>query len=759
MRQVAFFWRGEGQDVRVTGTFSGWSAAGLRMQRESPALFSLLVPLPVASVVHYKFIVDGAWVVDESEAVVLDADGNQNNQLVVTAEHFVHSPARERSSSHSAASSASHSASTPGGSGSGGGGGGGRRSSIVGSPRYAAADEHQLPVPVGSILLSAEPPLDPANTSYIGAGVLREYTEEYELDAVRYGAQKRALTRSVSMSQLDRLPALPTMLRQGLAHGGGGGGGGEAATSSFHHRHSTSASAAAGAAVEGLALALGGQGGHRGSADGAPASASPSTAASSGAATPAAATAAAAAATAAAAPALAALNNSSSLGSLSVHSAERAAASSGSCGPSPGSASPREGAAGFLPAGAAPSAPPKSLRPKLSSAMNRAVGVPTSVPVGTEVSPAGLPGGGGGGGGGGGDAFFPAPAASFSAHLTARGEALAAASGGGGGSGSGGGSAAAAAAAPGAAQLQQPPAAPAAALAPLAPPSASLSPAQPALQAPLSHVQALLRVEGKLVVAMAGLPARGKTFIARHLKRHLGWMGYRTEIFNVGNYRRKHLGARQSHDFFDPLNKEGEAQRHSVAALAFSEMAAHLRADQVDVAIFDATNTTVERRQWLAASLAAAEPSCRLVFVEPICTDEAIVRSNVVETKLKSPDYKGMEEAVAVEDFLARIQHYVSVYQPLGESPLEQNVPYIKLIDLGKQFVWCVAWAGCSCSLRAGLAPRQGPCARAARPQPSSPPPSPRAPAPAAATASRATSTPASCSSSLTCTSPRAPSG
>ena len=205
---------------------------------------------------------------------------------------------------------------------------------------------------------------------------------------------------------------------------------------------------------------------------------------------------------------------------------------------------------------------------------------------------------------------------------------------------------------------------------------------------PLSHLQAYLSVEGKLVVAMVGLPARGKTFIARHLKRHLGWMGYRTEIFNVGNYRRKILGAGQSHDFFDPKNAQGEEQRHAVATLAFNEMTDTLVKDALDVAIFDATNTTVERRQWLASSLATRLPSCRLVFVEPICNDESVIRSNVVETKLKSPDYKKMDESAAVADFLARIQHYLSVYEPLGEDPSEHNVPYIKLVDLGKTMVW-----------------------------------------------------------------------
>ncbi len=64
--------------------------------------------------------------------------------------------------------------------------------------------------------------------------------------------------------------------------------------------------------------------------------------------------------------------------------------------------------------------------------------------------------------------------------------------------------------------------------------------------------EASSRREGKLVLAMVGLPARGKTSIAFKLRRHLNWMGMRTEIYNVGNCRRKLLGAGQEHGFFDP---------------------------------------------------------------------------------------------------------------------------------------------------------------------------------------------------------------
>lgn len=77
---------------------------------------------------------------------------------------------------------------------------------------------------------------------------------------------------------------------------------------------------------------------------------------------------------------------------------------------------------------------------------------------------------------------------------------------------------------------------------------------------------ATIRRDGKLVIVMVGLPARGKTYIARKLARHLHWMGHRVQIFNVGNYRRERVGAKMAHDFFNPKNESGRKARKEVPA-------------------------------------------------------------------------------------------------------------------------------------------------------------------------------------------------
>ena len=63
------------------------------------------------------------------------------------------------------------------------------------------------------------------------------------------------------------------------------------------------------------------------------------------------------------------------------------------------------------------------------------------------------------------------------------------------------------------------------------------------------------RDRSKMVLAMVGLPARGKTYTARKIARYLSWLGHNTRVFNVGSYRREHFGTSQPHEVFDPSNE------------------------------------------------------------------------------------------------------------------------------------------------------------------------------------------------------------
>jgi 6-phosphofructo-2-kinase / fructose-2,6-biphosphatase 3 len=184
----------------------------------------------------------------------------------------------------------------------------------------------------------------------------------------------------------------------------------------------------------------------------------------------------------------------------------------------------------------------------------------------------------------------------------------------------------------------------------------------------------------KHALVLVGLPARGKTYIARKIARYLSWLGYKTRTFNVGEYRRAIAGARQPASFFDPLDRESWERREKIARRALDDVLGWLR-DGGEVAIYDATNTERARRDMVMARCQAED--VQVVFVESVCEDEAVVEANVRDNKLRSPDYADVDPEEAVRDFRERIALYESTY----ESVDDPDKSYIKIVDVGRQVV------------------------------------------------------------------------
>lgn len=182
----------------------------------------------------------------------------------------------------------------------------------------------------------------------------------------------------------------------------------------------------------------------------------------------------------------------------------------------------------------------------------------------------------------------------------------------------------------------------------------------------------------QLVIAMVGLPARGKSFMAYRLRRYLGWLGYRTRVFNVGSYRRERLGAHHREDFFAPANDSGRRAREELADAALDDLMDWMRVGG-EVGIYDATNTTRARRLRVRSRLEQA--GIRVVFIESVCDDPTIIDANIRATKLVGPDYAGMDASAALADFHARVRHYAAVYEPMGVG----ETSYIKVIDAGRR--------------------------------------------------------------------------
>ncbi|KAJ2788174.1 6-phosphofructo-2-kinase [Coemansia interrupta] len=269
----------------------------------------------------------------------------------------------------------------------------------------------------------------------------------------------------------------------------------------------------------------------------------------------------------------------------------------------------------------------------------------------------------------------------------------------------------------------------------------------------LGHSDARTDSDHKLVVVMVGLPARGKSYIVKKLKRYLSWLGFQTKIFNVGDRRRlagsaddyevsgtgtgtrlertklnsgktelhnqqqQHQqqpcadcnkpGVQQQHTstarqgdmqaaactqcdtrhsstFFDPDNKKAKQLREQVAMEVFEDLLRWLQAGG-QIAIHDATNSTIERRSALINRL-RSETDVNLLFVESICTDKNIINRNI-RLKTQSPDYVGIDPDVAEADFRARLRNYERAYRPIGAAEEKYDVQYCKIIDVGKKVI------------------------------------------------------------------------
>ncbi|KXJ96941.1 histidine phosphatase superfamily [Microdochium bolleyi] len=246
-------------------------------------------------------------------------------------------------------------------------------------------------------------------------------------------------------------------------------------------------------------------------------------------------------------------------------------------------------------------------------------------------------------------------------------------------------------------------------------------------------------VASKLVIIMVGLPARGKSYITKKIKRYLAWQQHEVEIFNVGSRRRgntntdkkdvepeqhtpeqaaamllngnlkqpptsaplsgqpKRLSAAegrtamrrastmdQTAQFFNPTNAEASHLREQIALTTLNELLDYLLCRGGSIGILDATNSTIHRRQLLFDTIKAREPKLGILFVESVCQNPDLLEANM-RLKLSGPDYKDKDPVQSLADFKDRVKAYESAYEPLGDYEEDHAMQYIKMIDVGKK--------------------------------------------------------------------------
>lgn len=162
---------------------------------------------------------------------------------------------------------------------------------------------------------------------------------------------------------------------------------------------------------------------------------------------------------------------------------------------------------------------------------------------------------------------------------------------------------------------------------------------------------------------MVGLPARGKSTLARRIREGLIAEGIKAAIFNNGDRRRALLGTESTNpDFYNPDNKRGREAREMICRRNMDDARDWLGKGG-DVAILDATNASRARRALMEATL----NDHPLLFVECLNEDPVLLDA-CIKQKTTLPEYAGYSSEDALASFLKRISYYETIYDPLGKE-------------------------------------------------------------------------------------------
>lgn len=170
-------------------------------------------------------------------------------------------------------------------------------------------------------------------------------------------------------------------------------------------------------------------------------------------------------------------------------------------------------------------------------------------------------------------------------------------------------------------------------------------------------------MQSKLVIVLVGLPARGKSTMARKIARTLELDNLKVRVFNNGELRRKLSQENTSSpEFFSPQNPEGVNFREKCARKNL-DLAKSFLQDEGDIALIDASNVVRQRRKQIEETMAGRP----ILFLECMNADEEALEANL-ERKSSLKEFAHLSPEEAIDSFSKRISYYESIYEPLHEE-------------------------------------------------------------------------------------------
>ena len=106
------------------------------------------------------------------------------------------------------------------------------------------------------------------------------------------------------------------------------------------------------------------------------------------------------------------------------------------------------------------------------------------------------------------------------------------------------------------------------------------------------------------------------------------------------------------------------------------------------IAIFDATNSTKERRNLIMQTCKdhckqAGTSPIGIIFIESICDDKELLEENYLYKIRNSPDFEGLSEEQAMEDLKMRAAKYEERYETIDDDSLS----YVKIFNFSSKIL------------------------------------------------------------------------
>ena len=198
-----------------------------------------------------------------------------------------------------------------------------------------------------------------------------------------------------------------------------------------------------------------------------------------------------------------------------------------------------------------------------------------------------------------------------------------------------------------------------------------------------------------LLIVFSGLPGSGKTAIATSLRRYLRWINQDVRIFNAGSLRRvKGDFGKDASDFLDTQYLDSLAERVLSSIMGWinsppeskstaESYSDRIRGGKTKIAIFDATNSTPERRASIIGM--AHSGSVQVLFIESLLPTLTLEQFSATKwLNHANSDYiNSSTSQAAYVSFLKRVEIYKTRYQPIASSQQDNTLSYIRIHDKG----------------------------------------------------------------------------